>query len=59
MQPEFANSVDPDQTLIWVCTVYPGLSVRKFRIITVEALYFGQNKQIQEVYIFIFFHLLT
>ena len=36
-----ANSVDPDQTaplggvLIWVCTVCPGLSVRKLRIIMV------------------------
>ena len=35
-----ANSVDSDQTaprssLIWVCTVCPGLSVRKLRIITV------------------------
>ena len=32
-----ANSVDPDQTapLIWVYTVYLGLSVRKLRIITV------------------------
>ena len=34
-----ANSVDPDQTvrsgLIWVCTVCPGLSVRKVRIIMV------------------------
>ena len=34
-----ANSVDPDQTarssLIWVCTVCPGLSVRKLRNITV------------------------
>ena len=30
-----ANSVDPDQTApIWVCTVCPDLSVRKFRIIT-------------------------
>ena len=34
------NSVDPDQTssrssLIWVCTVCPGISVRKLRIITV------------------------
>ena len=32
-----ANSVNPDQTkssLIWVCTVCPGLSVRKLRIIT-------------------------
>ena len=33
------NSVDPDHTasrssLIWVCTVCPGLSVRKLRIIT-------------------------
>ena len=37
-----ANSVDPDQTapsLIWVCTVCPGISVRKLRIITV--LYFS------------------
>ena len=34
-----ANSEDPDQTaprsLIWVCTVCPGISVRKLRIITV------------------------
>ena len=37
-----ANSIDPDQTapqeqssLIWVCTVCQGLSVRKLRIITV------------------------
>ena len=33
-----ANSIDPDQTapsLIWVCTVCPELSVRKFRIIMV------------------------
>ena len=29
-----ANSVDPDQTL-WVCTICPGISVRKLRIITV------------------------
>ena len=44
-----ANTVDPDQTaplgavcssrssLIWVCTVCPGLSVRKLRIITVHS----------------------
>ena len=33
-----ANSVDPDQrsSLIWVCTVYPDLSVRKLRNITVH-----------------------
>ena len=33
-----ANSVNPDQTrssLIWVCTVCPGIYVRKLRIITV------------------------
>ena len=31
-----ANSVDPDRSiLIWVCTVCPGISVRKLRIITV------------------------
>ena len=31
-----ANSVDPDRSsLIWVCTVCPGLSVRKLRIIRV------------------------
>ena len=35
-----ANSVDPDQTaprssLIWVCTVCPGISVRKLRIVNV------------------------
>ena len=33
-----ANSVDPDQTaqsVIWVCTVCPDLSVRKLRNITV------------------------
>ena len=29
-----ANSVDPDQTAIWVCTVCPDLSVRKLRNIT-------------------------
>ena len=33
-----AKSVDPDQTvpssMIWVCTVCPGLSVRKLRIIS-------------------------
>ena len=35
-----ANSVDPDQTapLIWVCTVCPGISVRKLRIITVSTV---------------------
>ena len=34
-----ANSADPDQTapLIWVYTVCPNLSVRKHRIITVNA----------------------
>ena len=33
-----ANSVDPDQTcsLIWVCTVCPGISVQKLRIFTVS-----------------------
>ena len=36
-----ANNVDPDQTaprssLIWVCTVCPGLAVRKLRIIMVQ-----------------------
>ena len=31
-----ANSVDPDQTALWVCTVCPGISVRKLRIITVR-----------------------
>ena len=34
-----ANNVDPDQTrssLIWVCTVCPGISVRKFRMIMVS-----------------------
>ena len=35
-----ANSADPDQSvprtsLIWACTVYPGISVQKLRIITV------------------------
>ena len=36
------NSVDPDQTapLIWVCTVCSDLSVRKFRIITVNDVSF-------------------
>ena len=34
-----ANSVAPDQTApIWVCTVCPGISVRKLRIITVKIL---------------------
>ena len=40
-----ANSVDPDQTarssLIWVCTVCPGISVRKLRIITVIDFWVG------------------
>ena len=31
-----ANSVDPDQTVIWVCTICPGISIRKLRIITVR-----------------------
>ena len=37
---EMANSTDPDQTaiLIWVCTVCPGLSVRKLRKITVSTI---------------------
>ena len=32
-----ANNVDPESrsSLIWVCTVWPGLSVRKLRNITV------------------------
>ena len=36
-----ANSVVPDQTapLIWVCTVCPGISIRKLRIITVNHEY--------------------
>ena len=29
------NGADPDQTLIWVCTVCPDLSVRKIKNITV------------------------
>ena len=36
-----ANSEDPDQSrssLIWVCSVCPDLSVRKFRIITLRFL---------------------
>ena len=39
-----ANSVDPYQTarssLIWLCTVCPGISVRKLRIITVVSRYY-------------------
>ena len=31
-----ANSVDPDQTAIWVCTVCPDIAVRKLRIITIS-----------------------
>ena len=30
-----ANSEDPDQTAIWVCTVCPDLSVQKIRVIMV------------------------
>ena len=30
-----ANSVDPDQTLVWVYTICPDLSVLKLRFITV------------------------
>ena len=35
-----ANSVDPDQTapLIWFCTVCPGISVRKLRIVMIVLL---------------------
>ena len=35
-----ANSVDPDQTAPRVCTVRPGLSVRKLRIITVDLVWY-------------------
>ena len=41
-----ANSADPDQTaprrssLIWVCTVFPGMSVRKVKNITVMVFFF-------------------
>ena len=41
-----AKGVDPDQTapLIWVCTVCPGLSVQKLRLITViEELIIGHQ----------------
>ena len=39
-----SNSVDPDQTsLIWVCTVCPGISFRKLRIITACFLWFDQQ----------------
>ena len=31
-----ADSVDLRSSLIWVCTVCPGISVRKLRIITVN-----------------------
>ena len=44
-----ANSVDPDQTrssLIWVCTVCPGRSVWKLRIITVHH-YCASRPQLQ------------
>ena len=38
-----ANSEDPDQTaLIRVCTVCPGLYVRKLRIITVTTLFLSK-----------------
>ena len=58
-----ATSADPDQTapsfrssLIWVCIVCPGISVRKLRIITVDkiavhkskTLIFGNHWQIEE-----------
>ena len=41
-----ANSVDPDQTAP-VCTVCPGLSVRKLRNITVCIVY-GHRKQLKQ-----------
>ena len=34
-----ANSVDPDQTALWVCTVCPDLPVRKLRNISRSTLY--------------------
>ena len=43
-----ANSVDPDQTvssLIWVCNVYPGLSIQKLRIIMVIYVIFLNFEQ--------------
>ena len=42
-----ANSEDSDQTApIWVCTVCPGLAVRKLRIITVhEYVWHVQRKR--------------
>ena len=37
-----ANSEDPNQTApIWVCTVCPGVSVLKFRIIMVHCFVFS------------------
>ena len=37
-----ANNVDPDQSsLIWVCTICPGISVRKLN--TVQLLELAQN----------------
>ena len=50
-----ANSEDPDPTaplpgssLIWVCTVCPDLSVRKFRIITVHCVIL-QNAKLSNI----------
>ena len=48
-----ANSVDPDQTaplssLIWVCTVCPGLSVQKLRIITVQKRNNGASSAVRK-----------
>ena len=46
-----ANSVDPDQSLIWVCTVCPDLSVRKLRKITVvlEIMYANVHVDLKHV----------
>ena len=38
-----ANSVDPDQSLIWIYTVCQDMSVRKLRIITVPAEIYKQE----------------
>ena len=48
-----ANSVDPDQTfsrssLIWVCTVCPGISVRKLKILTVNRNLTNQPLKLRE-----------
>ena len=44
-----ANSVDPDQTVVWVYTVCPNTSVRKLRIIYTVHVYIKDKKLMKNI----------